>query len=218
MWYFERTWHALYLFPCPSAFQILWSKMRGRKNTGSATVSSEIRGFWSLRIFWSWHMATDRGSVQSPHLLRHAWSGWNSLWGPDSLATGGYSHLLFSLAVPWRPWLRNIVIMLALCYEFFNSVTWILPVRGQLPRLARLERSCHWSFMRYQHWPQVLLSLFCAIWTPLIVSFHPLVTKECLLGVENIPNDYQIVCQVFVFIIANILCAFCSYDSIRFIQ
>lgn len=95
--------------------------------------------------------------------------------------------------------------MLALCYEFFNIVSWILAIHGLTHRLARFGPSGPWPFMRHQHWPQVLLSLFCAIWTPLIVSFHPLVTKECVFGVENIPNDYQVVYQILVFIIAEYL-------------
>ena len=95
--------------------------------------------------------------------------------------------------------------MLALCYEFFNIVSWIIPIRDQPQRPSRFKPSGPWPFIQHQHWPQVLLSLFCAIWTPLIVSFHPLVTKECLFGVDNIPNDYQVVYQIFAFIVAEYL-------------
>ena len=102
-------------------------------------------------------------------------------------------------------WLRNIVIMLAFCYESFNIVIWVVSFRNRPRRPARFKPNGPWPFVRQQHWPQVLLSLFCAIWTPLVVSFHPLIAKECLFGVDNIPNDYQLVYQIVAFIIAEYL-------------
>ena len=55
--------------------------------------------------------------------------------------------------------------------------------------------------MPRQHWPQVLLSLFCAIWAFLMVQ--SMVTKEFLFGVEDIPNYYQVFYQISVFIVAK---------------
>ena len=94
---------------------------------------------------------------------------------------------------------------LLFCYQSFNIASWLKQACNQLSRSSSFKESDSGPGVHhYQNWPELLLSLFYTVEVPLIASFHPMITSASIVcAVDVVPSDYQLLCQMVVFIITD---------------